>query len=550
MYFIGTAQPYWAPSAHPNYYGTMLRPSEKFEAADRLSKMGRRKETSLSLVVDHAEMDTGVYDTLQPEKVIGGITDGMVHPKGDLLVVGEVYRERPEADAIMISMKNGQKWGLSFWTDLPHVERGADYGGTDKVKRLRLSHIGITIDPAWGMETMVAEWSDNKDAIMRRLAEKYSTMPGIYIPSETKKRIEQWRRETKFTQPFEKERFMRSLVFASAGAGRNSWSVISAVTAKRMEQVDRMEGVTTTTPVPTATPPATPAAAPAATPTATPTQSSLNPENIRMDYERAMAFKNPTQRLEALEGLMKKVDNIKMTDFIGMGLVPMMEKVLSAHKEIATAPSQMFHTLRSEGIVSPETASMMNALIESPERNANKEMASVCEFVRATATLTAGNQKLAEMRRAEQMELARTSETMKRKYEEMENSYKEQIGNLQKENALLKEKTAIPAATLVQQRLDEVAKTVDGVVSNATPVSGASLTAVSASAGSISSSQAIADAARVAYQGRYADPKVFQSALQSALEASRSAPSIDQFDPRRMGITKSGFDMDGGKIQL
>lgn len=182
LLFVGTAQPRWPPAEQPTYAGSMLRPVEKEHVVRLLSELGERGETACPLVIDHAGLK-GPNEKLDPSKKIGHVTDLMVDEKSNVVAVGEIYGDRPEAHALFGSMRAGKNWGLSFFTDM---ETDA---ATGDVKRLRLSHLGVTTDPAWAQEgTWIHTYSDKREPFKRALRERYLSRPGWQVSDVTRRR--------------------------------------------------------------------------------------------------------------------------------------------------------------------------------------------------------------------------------------------------------------------------------------------------------------------------------------------------------------------------
>lgn len=591
MFFVGTAQPRWQPSFSPTYYGTMLRLEERLQAAERLSTMGRSAKTGLPLVLDHADLKSS-KDLLPAEKVIGHVTDAFVDRAGNLLVAGEIYEHRPESKAIRDSIAMGRHWGLSFWTDLTKVEPGADVGGTDKVRGLRLSHLGVTVEPAWGKQadgspmpngTWIHHYGRTRADIDRVLRETYATEAGMFIPRATRDYLGLVSEVTPTydtpppaasTPPshisapsadaVRAGNFIASL--ASPSPSRTTTIPFTLPAAPPLPLQHRSMADSTAAPVvpavvPVAVAPETPQSPPppqqqapspaSPTPSQTPppapasgtgsaaVTSSAAPDEIvagiMRSYKQLETVKNPGERFRMIEKLLREVETVQrdprvsIVNLVRGGVIDVVRKLDEELLRTRTMEENAFRTYAQDGLITPDVVDRLRMFAESTEEVARP----VVDFMRASVTDKFNLQNVYERTRAELVQMTQESESRKRKLDEME--------VLQKEHAALKEQVAKlqqAQAAATASTPAPAAQTASERLDKAVPI--AEAVAASAAPPSLTSQHAVVTDALIRHQGVYADKERFMAELQAFTQRSKEM-ARPTFNPIAAGF-KQGFD--------
>lgn len=185
--FIGIAQPYTGhgKERESRYMGSLLRPHEK----EQLARMISSGTQSMPLVIDHGNL-SGYGAEVTDDIRLGYATDSMVDDDYGVIVMGYISSSRPEAEYIVKSIQQGKNWGLSFYTE--HLLDETTYRSYE----IQITHLGITLNPAWAEEnSWIYEWSKDPVAIRHYARSVYMQRPGIYIPDETRNRLN-WTKES------------------------------------------------------------------------------------------------------------------------------------------------------------------------------------------------------------------------------------------------------------------------------------------------------------------------------------------------------------------
>lgn len=140
----------------------------------------------LPLCIDHAGGDQHPPDPargdMTPFEVPGSLVTGRVvhaavRQNGQLLIIGEMFFERPESRQIIADIEAGHYWGVSLCTNLT---MDADM---TTVYSKRVTHIGVTKDPEFGAEnTWIHLAATNWPAFYRELATNFiAKEPNMYM---------------------------------------------------------------------------------------------------------------------------------------------------------------------------------------------------------------------------------------------------------------------------------------------------------------------------------------------------------------------------------
>lgn len=170
--FIAIAQPYKYSCSGNSYETTMLTIPERVAFSDQTSSF---KTKLIPCAIDHAggnnilEHNPSTEAFVVPEdKQIGRLVAAMVRGNGDLLIVGEIWSERPERHMIISELHEGKKWGVSLCTDLI-MNPDHTY-----VYKKDITHVGVTRNPDYGSDgTWIYEASASKYDIYEKLLNNY-----------------------------------------------------------------------------------------------------------------------------------------------------------------------------------------------------------------------------------------------------------------------------------------------------------------------------------------------------------------------------------------
>ncbi len=471
LHFVGTAQPHWRPTEDAAYRGSMLRAADKQYIVPRMTELGERRETACPLVIDHAGL-TAPGQKLDPDKKIGHISDVMVDAAGNVVTVGVVYGNRPESHALFKSMRAGTRWGLSFFTEM---ETDATTGD---VQRLRLSHLGITTDPAWGDEgTWIHNYSDRREPFQRALRERYLARPGWTVAPATRRRYAAVPAPAPATRP--------AAVSAPSATHTRAGTVAVAVAAGPLAGAPARRPVGHSPPhssPPAATTtmadimaaltaalqpaaaftdavkPDAPVAAPAAAPLVPQAQAQAQAQpdgvgdlfaSIERDASTITALPDSLGKGERVKALQKRVQDLWREDRISMGdivgrLAPTMSALDAVGKSLEREPLEHIGRLAAAGALEPKSAAFMQHIMANP--GAIEDSRVICDYVSATAHSEAKNQKGFEKAREESRAAHAEKATLKRKLDEVEPEVKRLTERLGEFEAAFKNLPALLAA--------------------------------------------------------------------------------------------------------
>jgi hypothetical protein len=111
----------------------------------------------------------------------------MVRGKGDLLIIGESFYDRPETQRILddLEARADPPWGLSLCTNMDYLEEEG------LVLSKKITHVGVTRNPEFGPEnTYIHYWSRDWRAIDRELQRFMEREPDLYVPAPTRERLQ------------------------------------------------------------------------------------------------------------------------------------------------------------------------------------------------------------------------------------------------------------------------------------------------------------------------------------------------------------------------
>jgi hypothetical protein len=182
MYFVGTAQPHMPAADGPSEETTFYTRDEKRQLADRIAE----RALELPAVMEHGEAYRHGADadkvTPTPAKV-GRVSGAMVDRHGNLVVLGEMFWDAPEARTVIDAVNNKKvRYGLSLASTL---ERSPGV-----VHSKTIDHVGITSDPEFGD---IGSWLHygnlTPDGILPRLQELMNE-EGMYVPAAMRANLE------------------------------------------------------------------------------------------------------------------------------------------------------------------------------------------------------------------------------------------------------------------------------------------------------------------------------------------------------------------------
>lgn len=489
LYFVGVAQPGDQRSSKPGYAGSLLRPAEKRYAADRLSAVGADPARACPLVIDHAGL-SAPGQTLAADKRIGHVTDVLVDDAQNVLAVGEIYGSRPESRALLENIQRGGKWGLSFFTEFEQDPATLD------VHNIKLSHLGVTMDPAWGAEgSWIYEVTDNKAALDRVLRERYLARKDVYASEATRARYVPAASLTlvpKIMEPFNNRtqpsgQPPRATPAPSAPApSRPSWvsSFTRAMADVAVSSPAAAPVAAAPEPMAVVSDAAAPAAAAAAAPAveAPPRAVTEVLREISQAEAQVKSERNPLARLRGAQQLADQIaKEVRSGPFslltLAKELAPTIAYLDNEIKALSVVHKPHLAAMAKEKIISPDTAGFIDSMMLEGMRSNDKNMGRVCEYARllsfffaaaharprryvaAMAEETTKSQKnweakyeqakqladMAEQRKRERDELAKKHESLQQEF----NDHKKRLVEL--ESNLAKLTPAAAAAAGEQQ---------------------------------------------------------------------------------------------------
>jgi hypothetical protein len=166
---------------------TMLVLVERYHLCDGLAA---RSMEWIPVCIDHANMEklpalpNGL--AVPHDLSIGRLIYAMVRSNGQLLGVGEIFHEQPEARLIVADINAGAKWGVSLCTDLRITPDWID------VTYKKIKHLGVTKNPEYGDEnTWIHLAGVSADIFYRELVDNYINRDlGMYVPDAMIKQLE------------------------------------------------------------------------------------------------------------------------------------------------------------------------------------------------------------------------------------------------------------------------------------------------------------------------------------------------------------------------
>lgn len=187
MQFVATAQPYLQQCSGPAHATTMLTLTERCKFVDDLDAGALGV---IPVCIDHAGAE-GLAESdaafrVPGRLVIGRIVHALVRPNGQLLIVGEVYFERPEARRIAQDIESGaHPWGVSLCTDLTLA------ANQRSVLSKLVTHLGLTQIPEYGAEnTWLHLAARSWPALYRALGEEFTRRePAMYMSASLRQLI-------------------------------------------------------------------------------------------------------------------------------------------------------------------------------------------------------------------------------------------------------------------------------------------------------------------------------------------------------------------------
>lgn len=200
MYFVGTALPHTPAADGPSWRTIQLTRAQKTRLVDIIDQ---RDLAPVPLCIDHGDASadaveggSGLY-VLSPKYIIGRVIGGMVGANGNLLLVGAIDALTPEALRVLSGIRDrGERWGLSLGTDIAWDSPDEYY-----VRDKRVSHVGVTLDPAYGPEgSFFHDIATSLQAILDVLA-NYLVDPGVYAPTRLRELVSAARQGAYYVPP-------------------------------------------------------------------------------------------------------------------------------------------------------------------------------------------------------------------------------------------------------------------------------------------------------------------------------------------------------------
>jgi hypothetical protein len=185
--FLCTMQPVLKQVLGPANKTTMLVLAERYHFCDGVAV---RSIEWIPVCIDHANMEKlpHVPDGLAvPHNLsIGRLIYAMVRSNGQLLGVGEIYHEQPEARLIVDDINAGTKWGVSLCTNSRITPDWID------VTYKKIIHLGVTKNPEYGEEnTWIHLAAVSGDKFYRKLLKKFINVDrGMYVPAAMIEQLE------------------------------------------------------------------------------------------------------------------------------------------------------------------------------------------------------------------------------------------------------------------------------------------------------------------------------------------------------------------------
>ena len=370
-----------------------------------------------------------------------------------VVVLVKIFADRPEAAALARDIENGAIIGFSLYTDYEElVPEGAEYGD---VIHIRVTHIGVTKNPAWArvfndlpIDQQDGSWvrHQGRDAAAMRqvIRDRYMTRPQATIPDEMRRRLTQTEASDRLAISARRSLRLKAVSASSTAFSPGMADAAAAAAAPP---------ATPATPAPP--PPEAAAAAPAAP--AEPAVPRLTPDKLVQDWskkrEDTIRVTNPMQQYEQLNALQGEIDKavrngeISYMDLlmIGKDLPLAIGNQLKALEEMSRG---FLEQQRRDGLMSEEAfttnSCAVDALRQGKVRSLHESLATFCRFavllllpiiripkvspgtrvlcdsVFASASASQKDQKQHEVAREEAKRNAELAVGYKRKNEEME----------------------------------------------------------------------------------------------------------------------------------
>lgn len=203
MFVVGTAQPYYPQASGPSDGTYFLTLEERRRFADDLTE---RRLDEIPVVLEHAGAERAFGDAadigrpggrpfrVPNEKRIGRASEAVVDRHGHLIIASELFYNTPELKEVVEGINTrGEVWGYSLCTDAERPDLGV-------VRNKRVTHLGLTRDPAYGTGNDKgggATWLHAARTTAQGIEEvlgEYANEPGMYVPEPIRRRLAAGRR--------------------------------------------------------------------------------------------------------------------------------------------------------------------------------------------------------------------------------------------------------------------------------------------------------------------------------------------------------------------